>query len=58
MKTITNQSLQSWEIFFQTQKGCESYRIKPRKSVVVPESYITDQIKTMARRRLLKVTNA
>jgi hypothetical protein len=42
MKAITNQSLQSWQIFFQTQKGVESYRLKPRKSVVVPESYISD----------------
>jgi len=58
MKAITNQSLQSWQIFFQTQKGVESYRLKPRKSVVVPESYISDQIKTMVRRRLLKITNA
>jgi len=58
MKVITNQSLQSWQIFFQTQKGVESYRLKPRKSVVVPESYISDQIKTMVRRRLLKITNA
>ena len=58
MKAITNQSLQSWQIFFQTQKGVESYRLKPRKSVVVPESYISDQIKTMVRRRLLKITNS
>lgn len=58
MKSITNQSLQSFSIFFQTEKGPESFRIKPRKTVVVPSHYISDQIRTMARRRLLKISNA
>jgi hypothetical protein len=58
MKSITNKSLQSFSIFFQTEKGPQSFRLKPRKTVVVPETYISDQIRTMARRRLLKISNA
>jgi hypothetical protein len=58
MRTVTNQSLQSFQVFFSTPSGVQSYRIKPKKSIVVPESYLTDQVKTMAKRKLLKITNA
>ena len=58
MKVIKNQSLQSFQVFFTTPKGTESFRIFPKKSIVVPESYITEQVLTMAKRKLLKITNA
>ena len=58
MKQIKNDSLQSISVFFNTEKGCKEKWLTPGESVVVPESYITEQIKTLHRRRIFKITNA
>lgn len=58
MKVVKNDSLQSLSIFFNTEKGCKEREMKPGESIVVPESYITEQIKTLHRRRLFKISNA
>jgi hypothetical protein len=58
MKAVKNNSLQSFTIFFNTEKGCKEKWIKPGESIVVPDSYITEQIKTLHRRRLFKISNA
>ena len=50
MKLVKNDSLQSFSIFFKTEK--------PGESIVVPSSYITDQIETLHRRRIFKISNA
>ena len=55
MKRIKNESFQSFTIFLNTNKGCTEHWLQPGKSVVVPAAYITEQIKTMASRRLLKI---
>ena len=58
MKRVKNDSLQSFTIFFNTEKGCKEKWIQPGESIVVPESYITEQIKTLHRRRIFTVSNA
>jgi hypothetical protein len=58
MKVVKNDSLQAVTIFFSTEKGCKEKWIQPGESIVVPESYITEQIKTLHRRRIFTISNA
>ena len=58
MRSITNDSLQSFEVYFRTPKGAKSHWLAPRETIVVPKSYITEQIENMQRMRLLRVKNA
>jgi hypothetical protein len=58
MKQIKNNSLQAFTIFFNTEKGCKERSMMPGESIVVPESYLTEQIKTLHRRRIFKISNA
>jgi hypothetical protein len=58
MKVVKNDSLQTFSIYFNTEKGCKEKFMKPGESIVVPDSYITEQIKTMHRRRVFKISNA
>jgi hypothetical protein len=58
MKIVKNDSLQAFTIFFNTEKGCKERWIQPGESIVVPESYITEQIKTLHRRRIFTISNA
>lgn len=58
MKSITNDSFQAFQIFVRYPKGLTSIRLKPKESIVVPSSAITDQCMTMARRKLIKIRNA
>ena len=58
MKLVKNDSLQSFSVYFQTEKGMTSKWLMPGESIVVPENYITQQIKTLQRRRIFKISNA
>ena len=58
MKTIKNESLQTFTVFFSTEKGCLERDLKPGESIVVPEEYITEQVKTLFKRRILKIISA
>jgi hypothetical protein len=58
MKLVKNTSLQAFSVFFNTEKGCKEQTLGPGQSIVVPASYITDQIKTLHRRRIFKISNA
>jgi|ETNvirnome_2_130_1030620.scaffolds.fasta_scaffold04441_2 hypothetical protein len=58
MKLITNDSLQSFEVFLRTPSGAKSVWLAPKKSIVVPGGYISEQIMTMINRRLLSLRNA
>lgn len=57
MKLIKNDSLQSFTVFFNTEKGCKEKWLRPGESIVVPDNYITEQIKTLHRRRIFKISN-
>ena len=58
MKLVKNDSLQAFTVFFATEKGCKEVHFAPGHSVVVPEHYISEQVKTLFRRRVFKITNA
>jgi len=58
MKVVKNDSLQSFTVFFNTEKGCKEVWMTPGKSLVVPDDYVTPQIKTLHRRRIFKISNA
>ena len=58
MKVITNTSLQSWSLPFQTEKGLESIYIAPRQTIQVPASYITEHVIRYQQRNLITIKNA
>lgn len=58
MKTVKNDSLQTFTVFFNTEKGCLERLMKPGESIVVPESYITEQVKILTQRKIFKISNA
>lgn len=58
MKRVKNDCMQTITIFFRTETGCKEKALRPGESIVVPESYITEQIKTLHRRRVFKISNA
>ena len=57
MIKVQNKSTQSFEVYFMTEVGAKAIWITPGKSIVVPEGYITDQVKLMQTRRILNLTN-
>ena len=58
MKVVKNNSLQSFTVFFQTEKGCTERWMQPGESIVVPDTYITEQLRTLHRRRIFNISNA
>ena len=58
MKVVKNNSLQSFTVFFNTEKGNKEVWMTPGNSIVVPDNYVTEQIKTLHRRRIFKISNA
>ena len=57
MKTVKNDSLQSMTIYFNTEKGCQEHWLKPGETVAVPDSYISEQIRTLQRKKMFKISN-
>jgi len=55
MKLITNTSLQSWSLPFRTEKGVQSFFLEPKRSVKIPDSYITDDVLRYQRRKLISI---
>ena len=58
MKQIQNTSLQGRFVFLNTSSGTKDVWLSPGKSIVVQESSITQQVKNLVGRRLLKIMNA
>ncbi len=58
MKSLTNHSLQRLEVFFRTQKGPKRTWIMPKETIVIPESFISKQVRVLAERRMIKIKNA
>ena len=58
MKRVKNDTLQSHTLFFKTEKGPLEHWLQPGQSIVVPESYLSEQVKTLHRRRILKINPA
>jgi hypothetical protein len=58
MKHIKNDSLQGFILYLSSPKGSNSYWLKPGQSIVVPDSALSEQVKTLHKRRLLKISAA
>jgi hypothetical protein len=58
MKVVKNDSLQAFTIHFKTEKGMTAKWLQPGESIVVPAKYITEQVKTLHRRRMFKISDA
>jgi hypothetical protein len=58
MKVIKNDSYTGREIIISTPKGPEGIWITPKERIVVPNGAITNTIRNLAKRRILKITNA
>jgi len=52
---LKNQSLQGFNIFVLSNSGTKSFWLTPKESVLIEDSSITQQIKNMVRRNLLKI---
>jgi hypothetical protein len=57
LKSVKNDSLQAFTVFLSTEKGCLEKTLAPGESIVVPEPYISEQIKTLHKRRIFKISN-
>ena len=58
MKSITNDCLQRLELYLTTNRGTKRIWLMPRETMVVPQSFLSGQIKTLSNRRMLTVRNA
>ena len=58
MKIIMNTSLQSWSLPFRTGSGLKHYYLKPSESVKVPASYLTENVITYEKRKLITIKTA
>jgi len=55
MVRLINLSLQGFNIFLKTPTGPSSFWLTPKETVMIQESNVSDQIKRMVKRRLLKL---
>jgi hypothetical protein len=58
MKVIKNDSCTGREIIITTPKGPHGIWITPNERVVVPDHALTNTVRNLAKRRILKITNA
>mgnify|MGYP003152443394 CR=1 FL=1 len=56
MKIIQNTGIQGIQIIVKTPTGGEFEYLEPRSSVVIPDNGISEQIETLHRQRLIKVS--
>lgn len=52
---LINLSLQGFNIFLNPPGENNSFWLKPKESVMVHESHVSEQIKRMVKRRILKL---
>lgn len=55
MKSITNDSLQAFEITLHFPDKAERRWLGPKQTIVVPASAVSPQIALMAKRRILRI---
>jgi hypothetical protein len=58
MKVIKNDSYTGMQIFINSPKGPIGKWLSPREFIAVPDSALTTTVKNLAKRRVLKITNA
>lgn len=57
MKRIVNESLQTLSVYLITDIGVKTYLLRPKEVKVVPESFISQHILKLQKRRMLSVQN-
>lgn len=57
MKQIVNVSLQTWCLFLKSNGSPNRVILNPNKSVNVSDGQISEQVKTLANRRLISIRN-
>jgi len=55
--SIRNVSTQGLEIILSTRKGYEHFWISPKETLIVQDSMITNTIRELARKRLIKINS-
>lgn len=55
MKSITNDSLQSFQIYLNYSTGTKAVSIGPKATLVVPDNAITKQCKNLCNRKILRI---
>jgi len=55
MKSITNDSLQSFQIYLNYTTGTKAVSIAPKQTIVVPEAAITKQCRNLSNRKILRI---
>mgnify|MGYP003111418145 FL=1 len=58
MKVIKNDSYTGREITIKTPQGPKSMWIQPNEQIAVPDQAISNTVSNLAKRRILKITNA
>lgn len=58
MKTIKNDSYTGRQIILRSPTGPIGKWLSPRESIVVPDSALSNTVKNLAHKRILKITNA
>jgi hypothetical protein len=55
MKSITNTSLQTFQVFLDYPTGVKSVFLKPQQTIVVPEKSVSRQCNIMNKRKILRI---
>ena len=58
MKKIKNEAVTGKMIHLKTPDGPKGVWLSPKSEVVVPDPYLTTTIRNLAKRKILKVSNA
>jgi len=58
MKVIKNDSYTGLEVIINSPKGPIGRWLAPKECVAVPDSALTNTVKNLAKRRVLKIINA
>jgi len=58
MKVIKNDSYTGREIILKTPQGPMGTWLAPKEYIAVPEGALTNTVKNLAKKRILKITNA
>ena len=58
MKSVTNDSLQRLEIYLTTSDGTKRVWLSARETMVVPPSFLTQQVYNLSEKRMLTIRNA
>lgn len=56
-KVIKNYSVQGLYVILKTEQGARHVWLQPRESITVPEAQISEQVKTLHKRRLVNISN-